>query len=135
MERINLSDNHRRSVSSSIYIIEKLIIELERELVHSGDPVMSKLIIDKAEPEIQHYISVINKIKSYIHYLLNKYDLQLSSANVALTWHINVLKSRMWEILCDTTSKGLKGYGVFPKEYAKEFDDDIDKLQKLIASI
>ncbi len=48
---------------------------------------------------------------------------------------IDAKKTSMWIILCDTTSKGLKGYGEFPKEYAQEFDSDIDKLQKLIANI
>jgi hypothetical protein len=38
-------------------------------------------------------------------------------------WH-----TKIWEILTDTLSRKIKGYGTFPKKYSEEYDADINKL-------
>jgi len=133
MKKINLSDNHRRSVSASIYMVERIVTELEQEIMSATNLVMSKVIRGEDEPDLQHYALVISQIKSQVHDLFTKYNLH--PTEVYLYQVINSKKSAMWEILCDTTSRRLKGYGEFPKEITEEFDKDIDALQKLIASI
>jgi hypothetical protein len=41
----------------------------------------------------------------------------------------------MWEILCDTTSYKLNGYGKFPAGLQKEFDADIDRLMEKVKKV
>lgn len=133
MDKINLSENHIRSVSASLYVIERTVIELEHNLKYPEELAMSKVVNNIGDIDIQHYISVIDEIKTYIFALFIKYN--LDPTEIYLSQIINSKKSRIWEILCETTSKRLKGYGDFPKENAEEFDNDIDHLQRLIACI
>ncbi len=72
MDKINLLENHRRTVSSSIYMIEEFVRELEMELVYPTDRVMQKLKKDIAPIDLQHYDSIIKEIKSYILYMATK---------------------------------------------------------------
>lgn len=134
MKKIPLSDNHKRALFASVFLVEKLVTELEHELSLSNEKVMEKIIIEEEEEEIsQHIIFVIREIKSYISFMADKYDLQPSFYD--LSQIINSRKSKMWEILCDTKSAKMKSRGEFPKEYAQEFDEDIDQLLKLTESI
>lgn len=52
-----------------------------------------------------------------------------------LSYIIRAQKTKMWEVLCDSTSKGLKGDGLLPDSVAKEQDNDIEKLQELVNQI
>jgi hypothetical protein len=133
MERINLSDNHRRSLSSAIYLVEKITVEIENELCNPIDLVMTKIASDKTDAELERIQTVLVEIKAYIEYMAIKYNLK--SKNLDLNNVLRAQKSKMWEILCDSTSKGLRGYGKFPDEFAAEFDKDIDDLQDLIKKI
>ncbi len=108
-------------------------MELEQQLKSSEDAVMYKITNNLEYKDIQSVISDIEKIKACIRDLVAKY--KLKPTEVFLSQIINAKKTGMWEILCDTTSKNLKGFGKFPEEYAREFDSDIDVLQKLIAGI
>ena len=134
MNKIILSENHTRSVSSSLYIIEKTIEELEREII---SPPKNRILykIDKSDVDIDlvRFKSLLSQIKMHIRYLTYKYNLH--STNLHLDRIIASHKSKIWEILCATTAKGLKGYGAFPEEYSEEFDSDIDTLQRLIDNI
>lgn len=47
MEKITLSDNHKRVLESSIYLIEKLSLELEQELNDSSNKIMNNVIKDE----------------------------------------------------------------------------------------
>jgi hypothetical protein len=132
MENISLSENHRRSVSASLYLIEKMINELEQELLFPHEMALYKVVRNSKMPDVQHYESVIGEIKSNIRELSDKY--KLNTTEIHISQIINSKKSVMWEILCDTTSKRLKGYGEFPKENAEEFDN-LEVLQELIRKI
>jgi len=133
MERINLSDNHRRSLSSAIYLVEKIAVEIENELCNPTDLVMTKIVRDKTVAELERMQDVLVEVKAYIEYMAIKYNLK--SKDLDLNNVLRAQKSKMWEILCDSNSKGLRGYGKFPDEYADEFDKDIDDLQDLIKKI
>lgn len=65
--------------------------------------------------------------------MAEKYNLKPVSLNQNNV--IRAKKTKMWEILCDSTSRGLRGGGRFPEEFAREFDKDIDDLQEIIKRI
>lgn len=133
MEKICLEENHRRPISGSIYLIEKMVDEFERELVCETNTTMNQIINDIPMDTFGQYLSTIGEIKKYIKYLVQKYNLHTKELYHSRI--INARKAKMWEILCDTTSYGLKGYGKFPDSYAKEYDLDIEKLQNLISKL
>ena len=130
MDKIVLSENHRRSVSSSIHIIEKMLLEIERVISAPDNGVLLKTVNDVPDIDEEHYAIAIKNIKSEIKYISVKYSLR--TEEIKMSRLINSRKAKMWETVTDTTSKKLKGYKEFPKENAEEFDADIAKLKQLI---
>ena len=133
MDKIVLSENHRRSISSSMMIIERMMMDIERVLLNPPDGVMSKTVNDIPDLNANHFISVLNEMRRQISTLVNKYNLK--TEEVKLSRIINSRKAKMWETIKDTTSRKLKGYGKFPVEFAEEFDKDIKNLLKLIETL
>ena len=129
MEKIGLSDNHKRAIFSAMFLIEKLTIELENELLHYHQKIMSTITDLDETVDLQHYATIIEEIKTKVRYMADKYNLKPTSYDLGQI--INSRKSKMWEILCDTKSSKLKSRGEFPPEYALEFDADIENLLKL----
>jgi len=133
MEKIVLSDNHRRSISSSLQIIDKMMIDIERALSNPVEGVISKTVNDVPDLNINHLISVLKEMKTEIGSLVIKYDLKTEEVKVSRI--INSRKAKMWETITDTNSRKLKGYSKFPTELAEEFDKDINRLRKLIETL
>ena len=48
---------------------------------------------------------------------------------------IDVKKTKIWEILCDSKATKLKGYGDFPHRLIREYDIDIDELMAIADKI
>jgi len=133
MDKIVLSENHRRSISSSMMIIERMMMDIERALLNPPDGVMSKTVNDIPDLNANHYVSDLNEMKIQISNLAYKYNLK--SEEVRLSRMINSRKAKMWETIKDTSSRKLKGYGKFPIEFAEEFDKDIKNILKLIENL
>jgi hypothetical protein len=133
MEKIVLSENHRRSISSSMLIIERMMMDIERALLNPSDGVMSRTVIDIPDLNTDHFITVLKEMTKEIDYLAVKYNLK--TEEVKLSRMINSRKAKMWETIKDTSSRKLKGYGKFPVEFAEEFDKDIKNLLKLIETL
>lgn len=131
--KITLTDNHRRSVSSSMHIIEKMAIEIEKTIANPDTGFLSKTINDMPGIDVAHYASVIGTIKSEIKYISEKYNLR--TEEIKMSRLINSRKAKMWETVNDTFSRKLKGYKEFPREFAEEFDADVVKLKELIDSL
>jgi hypothetical protein len=133
MEKIVLSENHRRSISSSMLIIERMMMDIERALLNPSDGVMSRTVIDIPDLNTDHFITVLKEMTKEIDYLAVKYNLK--TEEVKLSRMINSRKAKMWETIKDTSSRKLKGYVKFPVEFAEEFDKDIKNLLKLIETL
>ena len=133
MDKINLKPNHRRSVSTSIRMVENMVDEIEQQVFRPGELLLTHIENQETRIDKEHLNNVIGEIRRLIRYLFEKYDLKTSE--LQLDRIIDSAKSSMWTILCDTTSEHLHGYGEFPPEYAREFDHDIDRLQGLIQKL
>jgi hypothetical protein len=133
MNKIILSENHRRSVSSSVHIIEKMLIEIEKVISHPDGGVLSRTVNDMPDIDMNHYRSAIKNIKSEIRVISEKYNLR--SEEIKMSRVINSRKAKMWETITDTSSRKLKGFKEFPKEIADEFDTDIARLKKAIDAL
>lgn len=75
-------------------------------------------------------LSVLKQAKDYIAFLTQKYQLRVNV--LELSNILKAQKAKIWEVLCDSNSKGLKGYGQLEESIAKELDNDVTKLQELI---
>lgn len=133
MNKIVLSDNHRRSISSSLLIIERMMKDIERALLNPPDGVMSKTVIDIPDLNVNHFLSILKEMEKQMNYLAGKYNLK--TEEVKLSRMINSRKAKMWETIKDTSARKLKGYGKFPAEFAEEFDTDMKNILRLIESL
>ena len=135
MKNISLPPNHRRSLASSLRIVEKLLDEMEKGL---ADPCGTGTILYRIDPDLseadkKETLGQVRAAKSRIRELAAKYD--LPSDSTELSRFINSHKSSIWVILSDSLSYKLKGFGEFPKDHAKEFDSDITRLLQIIGDI
>lgn len=126
---MHLSENHTRSLSSSLTVVEKSLLELENMLIKQNNSCCNVLMNDVDDKTIETNISVIQEAKSYICELTEKYG--TSKDKSSLQRVINAKRTKIWEILSETLSRNMRGYGTFPKKYAEEFDADITKLIEL----
>ena len=133
MNKISLSENHRRSLSSSLRVVEELLDEMEGKLKYPDDRILQTMERDTSEEDNILSLQNIVKAKQQIKKLAEKYG--LSAHNSQLSRYINSHKSNIWVILSDSTSRKLKGFGEFPQEYSTEFDEDISQLQVFVNKI
>lgn len=125
-KKIHLSENHTRSLSSSLIVVEKSLLELEEMLQKQSNSCCNVLLKDVDDVTIESNISAIREAKSFICELAEKYE--TSKERLSIQRVINAKRAKIWEILTDTLSRKIKGYGTFPKKYADEYDSDINKL-------
>jgi hypothetical protein len=125
-KKIHLSENHTRSLSSSLIVVEKSLMELEDLLLKQSNSCCNLLINDIDDGTIATNISAIQEAKRYICELAEKYG--TSQEKLSLQRVINAKRTKIWEILTDTLSRKIKGYGTFPRKYVDEYDSDINKL-------
>jgi hypothetical protein len=125
-KKIHLSENHTRSLSSSLIVVEKSLLELEDLLQMQHNLCCNMLMKDVDDVIIESNISAIREAKSFICELAEKYE--TSKEKLSMQRVINAKRAKIWEILTDTLSRKIKGYGTFPKKCADEYDSDIKKL-------
>lgn len=132
-KKIHLTTNHTRALSSSMTVVEKSLIELEQLMLHHNDTCCNEVLKDVGDDTIENNIKVIREARKYICVLTQKYG--TSKLKLSLQRIIDARKTKIWEVLTDTTSKKMNGYGTFPKKYADEFDSDIKELIEITRKI
>jgi hypothetical protein len=75
---------------------------------------------------IYQNLKVIKDARNLICNLADKYSTDKHTQSLQRI--VDAKKSKMWEILCDSKAKKLKGFGDFPQKLVKEYDSDIDEL-------
>jgi len=73
-KKIHLSESHTRSLSSSLIVIEKSLMELEDMLLKKSDSCCNVLINDIDDEIIATNISAIQEARLYICELAEKYS-------------------------------------------------------------
>ncbi len=132
-EKIRLPRNHVRSLSSSLIVVEKSLIELEEILLRETESCCSLIVRDVDGETLKRNLDLINEAKAKISALADKYG--VVSERLSLKRVIRAKRTRMWEILTDTQSGRMKGYGTFPEKYATQFDSDIKELLEITDKI
>lgn len=128
-----LGENHRRSLTSALTIVEQLLNELEGTLASRLSSCCVELVDDITEEEKNHNREVIKEARRQIWILAGKYRTNRRKQSIRRI--IDAKKTRIWEVLIDTRAKRQKSYGAFPKELVAEYDGDIDGLLKITDKI
>jgi hypothetical protein len=131
--KIDLPDNHTRGLSSSLMLVEKSLAEMQELFIKQNDAFCYEVVKDVNNDAIENNILAINEANTHICRLAKKYG--TSKQKQSLQRIINAKRTKIWEILTDSLSKKLKGYGTFPKKYADEYDSDIRKLIEITNKI
>ncbi len=132
-KEILLPDNHKRSLSSSLYLIEKLLTEMEEVILDKNNTCCSEVLMDIDNAAISNNLAAIQEAKTQICSLVDKYDTTRKTQRLQRI--IDTKRTKIWEILNDSFSKKLKGYGSFPQKYSDEYDTDISKLIEITNKI
>ncbi len=130
MENIKLQPNHKRSFSSSIYLLEKLVEEVREVLTSDRQLLMQEIETDLDDGKRRQTLDAVDEIEKEIARLADKY--QLTKQEMVESHFLNSRKSKAWEILNDSLSKRMNGFGEFPAEMAAGFDADIEYLLTLV---
>ena len=132
-EKIILQENHRRSLTSTLLIVEQLLVEIEDMINRPHKTCCYEIKNDIEKDSAIHNLEIIAEARKVICNLTEKYN--TTKTGQSLQRIIAVKKTRIWEILCDSRAKKLKEFGDFPKELIKEFDKDIDELMNITNKI
>ncbi len=133
MKTVDLPANHLRSISVSMCLIEKSIDELESLLTKKKKGFTYEVEHDIDENKSKHTLEIIGRVKHLIGKISAKYNLKKETT--ILSRVLNAKYTKMWEILSDTKSNRLKGYGRLPDNMANEIDEDISSILNLIEQL
>ncbi len=132
-KRVQLPDTITRTLSSSLIIVEKSLSEMENIIINQHDTCCNLLSRDIDAEKLKNNLSVIREAKTCICELADKYG--ISREKQSLKKIINAKKARMWEVLIDTFSGKIKGYGSLSANLAEEYDSDINRLVEITGKI
>lgn len=128
-----LNENHRRSISSTLYLIEKDIDTIERCLRHPTERRMYKIVNDFDGGQKEAILEAIKLIREYINELADA--LHLGAYQESLAGIIRGSLSLRWEDACGLEAKRLKGGGLIPEDSAKILDLQVQKLISLLNNL
>lgn len=114
-------------------IVEQLLIEIEDLMTSQNKTCCFEIKNDIGSDIKNQNLKVIEDARKQICALTEKYGTDMHTQSLQRI--VDVKKTKIWEILCDSKAKKLKGFGDFPKELIKEFDKDIDGLMSIAAKI
>ncbi len=132
-KKIKLSENHKRSLTSALTIIEKMLFDLEISLTCQQKGCCYEVEKDMSDEIIQKNMEVINEVRKNLCLLATKYG--TGKSRQSLRKVVNTIKTRIWEILMDMRPGKQKGFGEFPAELADEYSRDIDYLLSITEKI
>ena len=125
-DNIKLNDNHKRSLSSTLMVVEQLQVDLMDVMVNSNQTCCYELKKDIDIAIIEHNQKVIKEALSIICSLKEKYNTDKSVQSLQRI--VDAKKTKIWETLHNSKSRRMKGFGEFPQKLIKEYDTDIDQL-------
>jgi len=129
-----ISENHRRTISVRLSLLDEILCEYER--IANGEEnrgVMyeeENTLSNKQRIRLKQTISEIREIISQI-----KETLFLKPKKENLANKIWSSASSLWEVLVETESKYLKGYGEVPESLAEFLDPKVKEITRHLTSI
>ncbi len=128
-----LSANHKRAISSTLFLLEKMAEEIVFTFNKTDPSVMQETVHDLDDSTKAAILQTLQQIKQEIEVMAERYQLQ--PQKLVESHFVNARKSKAWEMLHNTKAKQLNAFGKFPPELEPEFDAGLEKLLKLIEKI
>jgi len=132
-EKIVLTDNHKRSFSSTLQVVEQLLTEMKDQMVISDQKCCYEIKKDLEDSQIENNLKVIDTALLKICLLKAKYNADKSVQSLRRV--VDTKKTKIWETLHNSKSRRMKGYGEFAQKIVKEYDKDIDELMEITEKI
>jgi hypothetical protein len=123
---IILAENHKRSLSSTLIVVEQLLMDMQQMMVNSNQGCCYEINNDVDIESIEHNNKVIDEALSLICQLKEKYNTEKTVQSLQRV--INAKKTKIWETLNNSKSRRMKSFGEFPQKLIKEYDNDLDHL-------
>lgn len=131
---MNLSPNHRRSLSVTARTIEETIEQIERLLGSTSPPNLMREIRQSYSPEERdHILSVLRVLRGANESMIR--ELNLSPQEIDERQIIHSALARMWVILSDSSSAKMEGFGTMETDAAEVVDRHINNMLKIIRSV
>jgi hypothetical protein len=121
MAPIELSENHRRSVSITLQLVDQALCEWDdwaNGRVRSG--IMYRQLDTLSAIQKLELQKKVTKVRQPIVRLRD--DLDLEPKNVATSQSIIGQASLLWEMLTELNARGLQGYGNAPADLGRYLD-------------
>ena len=132
-DKIILTENHKRSLSSTLLVVENLLIDLKEVMSNANQTCCYDLKRDVDNSRIEMNLQIIEEALAYICSLKEKYSTDKSVQSLQRI--IDAKKTKIWETLHNSKSRRMKGFGEFPQKFVHEYDNDIDDLMKITDQI
>jgi hypothetical protein len=127
MASIELSENHRRSISITLQLVDQALCEwddwtsgrLQSGVMYRQMDTLSAIQKQQLKDKIANVRQLIVRLRD---------DLDLEPKHVATARSIGGHASVLWEMLTELNSRGLGGYGRVPEELGRYLDPLGEKL-------
>lgn len=134
MASIELSENHRRSISITLQLVDQALCEwddwtsgrLQSGVMYRQMDTLSAIQKQQLKDKIANVRQLIVRLRD---------DLDLEPKNVATARAIGGHASVLWEMLTELNSRGLGGYGRVPEELGRYLDPLGEKLTEQMNAI
>lgn len=132
-DSIILTDNHKRSFSSTLVVVKQLLVDIKDLMENSSQTCCAELNKDVDNSIIEQNLKVIEEALTQICLLKGKYNTEKTVQSLQRV--IDAKRTKIWETLHNSKSRRVKGFGDFPQETVKEYNSDIDKLMAIAEKI
>jgi len=124
---IELSDNHRRSISIVLQLVDKALCEWDAWI---DRPPQAGVMYQQRDTLSQTQKKRLRQKSSMVRQLILRLrdDLQLEPSRPASSQMIVGQATVLWEMLAELNSRSLQGYGAVPEELARYLDPIGEKL-------
>ncbi|HUI64461.1 MAG TPA: hypothetical protein VL126_06450 [Bacteroidota bacterium] len=133
-DSIELPGPQRRSLEVTAKVIETTLAEMETLLRSDRKGQLTRKVEPCYTPEEKARMlgAIADMRQANTEMILH---LGLRSSYIREDQILNARISHMWAVLCDSTSKGLKGFGGLPPGPAQAIDDHVNELLELLKKI
>lgn len=134
MASIELSENHRRSISITLQLLDKALCEWsDWSAGKTKSGVMYREQDTLSSSQKSDLRSKIDEIRKLIVLLRDEFDLQLK--NVATAHAIATHSSLLWEMLAELNIRTLQAYGTVPEGLGAHLDPIGEQLAEHMSAI
>jgi hypothetical protein len=131
---IPLSDNHRRSVTTMLTLLDERLCEFEE--IARGREVRSLLYRecnDLSAQQRERLLQDVVKVREIMREMQEIFRLRPTVHS--LSRQVRAASSSLWEGLVETQSKRLGGYGKVPGQLAEYLDPALERIIECVLSI